>query len=213
MSNFFRRVIQAIGDFIWDARNGRFTRRDGTPVDALAILGERQADFAKYMDSIARALAQTGMVDAWRDAMAFELRRSIIESYVLGRGGWSQITSADRAMMRQLVESEMTYLRQFSLDIAGQNLTEGQIRARMELYNSHLNRNYAAGQRSAYSELGYNQERRVLGASEHCPDCEAMAFQGWQELGTFPLPGEGSVCKANCQCTMEFREFFKSSWR
>jgi hypothetical protein len=205
MTNVFRRIIQSIGDFIWDARNGRFTRRDGSPVNPIDVLGERQADLTSFIEKAIATLLRTGDVNGWRNAFALELRRSIVESYVLGRGGWSQITTADRVLMRQLVESEMTYLRQFALDIAGQNLTEGQIRARMEMYNSHLNRNYAAGERSVKRELGYNEERRVLSPVENCEDCVGYASEGWQELGYFPLPGEASQCGANCNCTLEYR--------
>lgn len=205
MAGFFRRIIEGIGDFVWDVRNGRYTRRDGTPVNPLEALALRQTDLAGFIAQAVAQLMRTGDVNAWRDAFALELRRSIIETYVLGRGGWTQLTTADRQFMRQLVESEMTYLRQFALDIQTFGLSEAQIRARMELYANHLHRNYAAGKRTAFEQLGYNEERRVLSPVENCDDCIGYAGEGWQTIGYFPLPGELSQCGANCQCEFEFR--------
>jgi len=51
-----------------------------------------------------------------------------------------------------------------------------------------------------------NEEAWELGTAEHCGDCVAFASEGWQPLGTFPFPGDGSTqCMTNCQCSKIYR--------
>lgn len=49
------------------------------------------------------------------------------------------------------------------------------------------------------------EERRVLGSDNSCDDCIALAALGWQDFGELPEPGQDSICKANCKCTMVVR--------
>lgn len=51
---------------------------------------------------------------------------------------------------------------------------------------------------------GKTEERRVLGAAEHCADCIVEAAKGWQPIGTLRRIGD-SKCKTNCHCRFEYR--------
>ena len=46
-----------------------------------------------------------------------------------------------------------------------------------------------------------------MGVAEHCPDCISFAAEGWQPIGHFPTPCDGSTqCLVNCQCHKEYRK-------
>jgi hypothetical protein len=52
---------------------------------------------------------------------------------------------------------------------------------------------------------GKTEMIRILGDSEHCPDCEDYAAQQWQPIGSLPMPGVDSVCGGHCRCTVDYR--------
>jgi len=45
-------------------------------------------------------------------------------------------------------------------------------------------------------------EKWQLGAAEHCPDCLALAAQGWVPVGTLPPIGTETQCGDSCKCTI-----------
>lgn len=208
MTSLIRRAIERAGQFIFSLRSASYTT-DGAALssaDLLDVLTTRIADAASTNTSLTSSLI-SGSIDVatWREAVAVELRRATWQSYALGRGGWDQISTADRAAMTARMKDEFTYLRDFASAIASGDLSEAEIQARIAMYAEHLRAPYYEGLRQANDNAGMTQERRVLNAAEHCSDCEGYAGEGWQDIGYFPAPGDGSQCLSNCQCEMEFQ--------
>jgi hypothetical protein len=55
-------------------------------------------------------------------------------------------------------------------------------------------------------ELGYKEMRRVSKMdSRCCADCRNYNEQGWQAIGSLPMPGEGCRCYDHCRCSIEYR--------
>ena len=55
-------------------------------------------------------------------------------------------------------------------------------------------------------EQGYKEMRRVdRHDSKVCPDCRNYAGQGWQPIGTLPMPGRECQCYDYCRCRVEYR--------
>ena len=207
MSSLIRRVIERAGQFVYSVRDAVF-RRDGrtlTSAEVLAKVDQRIADAKGLMRDLTGSIARGEIsVAQWRDAMALEIRRSTFQIHALGRGGWDNI-NADKAAIAERLKAEYGYLDKFAADIQAGNLSQAQIQMRADMYADHTRASYWEGAEEANREAGRQQERRVMGLAEHCIDCEGYASEGWQPLGYFPPPGDGSVCRANCQCSMEFR--------
>ena len=51
---------------------------------------------------------------------------------------------------------------------------------------------------------GNTEERRILGAADHCSDCVVEAAKGWQPIGSLRAIGD-SLCKTHCHCRKEYR--------
>jgi hypothetical protein len=55
-------------------------------------------------------------------------------------------------------------------------------------------------------EQGFKEMKRVARKDKKtCVDCKGYDAQGWQPIGTLPMPGHGCRCYANCRCHIEYR--------
>lgn len=142
---------------------------------------------------------------AWYEGMTRTIIRSHIQATIAGKGGLLRTGISDWRRVAGQIQQELTYLRTFAIAVAAGGLTAAQIAARSALYSNHAQVSYWSALDAGQKQRGFTQERRVLGAAEHCPDCVGYAAQGWVPIGTLPAPGDGSVCRANCKCTKEYR--------
>lgn len=55
-------------------------------------------------------------------------------------------------------------------------------------------------------EQGFKEMKRVPKLDKRtCPDCINFGSQGWQPLGTLPMPGRECQCYDHCRCSIEYR--------
>ena len=65
---------------------------------------------------------------------------------------------------------------------------------------------YSLGEFMTNRELGYKEMRRVPRIDARtCPDCISFGGQGWQPIGSLPMPGKDCRCWDRCRCSMEYR--------
>lgn len=210
MTDFLRRTVERAGRFLYNARQARYEyASDLKPLSGsklLDVLERREKDGFATMQRLGAALKEGKIgVNDWQNAVAFELRRAHSQAYALGRGGWQQMTSEDRAAVSARLRSEFDYLRQFAGEIASGKLSDKQIAARVEMYAKHIQTSYYTGETAAKIDAGLTQEMRVLGATHrHCMDCPGYAGH-WEPIGTLPEPGLECQCTAYCKCSKIYR--------
>jgi len=62
------------------------------------------------------------------------------------------------------------------------------------------------GQYYVQQEQGFKQMRRVAKLDKRtCPDCINYAQQGWQPIGSLPMPGQECRCYDHCRCYIDYR--------
>lgn len=148
-----------------------------------------------------------GLLDAisWRLALREQIKREYIRQYLLGIGGRSQMTAADWNIIGEMLKGQYQYLEGFVEALP--ELSEAQIASRSKMYINSARQAYESARSKVAIGLGYDEELWVLDVfAEHCPDCEEFAAMGWQPIGTFPTPGNGStVCLSSCKCGKEYR--------
>lgn len=131
-----------------------------------------------------------------------EIKGEYIRQYLVGIGGRDQMTPRDWGSLGGMLKEQNKHLKGFLSEIAEGGLTEGQIRARSDMYVNSAREAYGRAHERNAEALGFDQEKWELGEAEHCDDCIAFAGMGWQPIGTFPVPGEGETqCLTNCKCT------------
>jgi hypothetical protein len=194
-----------LGLWVWNVQSGGWQRNGqvlGTS-NELSSLDELASEQGSLFQSLNQRY-NDGIIslEQFEAAMLVELMRAHVTAGSLGAGGFD---SLDQDALSRFMESEMEYLRGlFDRIRAGQSpaLTNAHLR----MYANHVRRNYYDQRRERYISDGSRRlERRILNPAEHCGDCLGFAAQGWQPIGTFPVPGDGSQCLSNCRCELEFK--------
>jgi hypothetical protein len=200
-NDLLRAVLTGLA--IFSILNMRWSHR-GRELDGPELLDRLAAEEQERALDLYAALSG-GAIDAarWLADMTTNLRRFHLQSTAIGRGGFDAITQTDLDRLSGFLETEFGYLRGFADEIA--NLSEAQVKARLQQYHNHAQATFWEATRETMGELGSTEERRVLNPAEHCGDCEGYAGQGWQPIGTLPPPGQASECRSNCRCSLEFR--------
>jgi hypothetical protein len=136
-----------------------------------------------------------------------EMKREYLRLYMLAVGGKSQMTYSDYGRVGAMLKEQYKYFNGFLQDIAAGNLSEAQIRARLNMYFNSAREAYEKAHAKQAKEWGAVEERwNVTNGIENCPDCLAYESEGWKPFGYFPVIGSGStVCLTACKCWKEYR--------
>jgi hypothetical protein len=201
-----------MAEFEWDKKTQRYRFADGAnkgkfaSAEAVASLTEKYIAQSEAKIAATADLLLDGhiSVTAFEQAVAEQLKKAHINSYILGRGGLSQMGSRDYGLIGSELRKEYQYLRNFSVDILAGNLSPDQIRVRLAMYSSSLHGSRELGRLEGHRSAGYIWEKRSLHSSESCVDCSGFAGQGWVAIGTLPTPGDRCVCRSRCRCTKSF---------
>ena len=205
----------------WDKRVGRYrdtvTGRFISKAHVLELLQFSINASNAAVDSLANYIAN-GMISPsdWMNAFRWEIKSEYIRQYLVGIGGRAQMTPSEWGKLGSLIKEQYQYLKGFAADVAKGEMTEGQIRARMNMYiNSSREAYFVARGRVIVKLKLFDEVIWTLGIAEHCPDCIERSEMGWMPItedGGFPtadgsaFPGDGStVCLTNCKCQLNYR--------
>lgn len=203
--------------YSWDARvaryrsatTGRYTSRN----DVLGLLNAQVTTAETRLGNLVTALHEGRISSStWQATMRDELRRLHSQNRALGVGGWDRMQFGRDwgAVGGRLGGPGGDYARMTNL---AQGITDGSVSLpqaleRVRGYVGNARVQFWEAERMALFQTGraYEQRRR-LGASEHCPGCVEYAAMSWQPLGVLPSCGDGSTeCNTHCRCVMENRE-------
>lgn len=139
--------------------------------------------------------------------MRDELRRLHLQNAALGAGGFDRLSFREYGRAGRLLRDDYQRLTRLLGDMQAGKVSLPQALQRVHGYVGSARVNFLEAERDAARATGRTfEERRRLGAAEHCEDCVGYARQGWQPLGVLPVPGERSRCNRRCRCTLERRE-------
>jgi hypothetical protein len=135
-----------------------------------------------------------------------ELKHGHLAAHALAQGGWAQMTPAAMGRAGADIKAQYAYLARFGREIAdGVQRLDGSLRSRAALYVQAMRGSYHHARERVMTARGFDEERRVLHATESCVDCIGYAAQQWQPIGSLPGIGQDSRCHVNCRCSMEYR--------
>jgi hypothetical protein len=198
-----------MADFTFDRKALRYRKADGkflSKRDMLDLLDQANAKDSKAIqDETDRLIAESIPLNDWLNSVAQKLKTAHIQQYLLGRGGEAMLTDADYDTLTDRVRSEFKYLKGFAEAIDRGNLSDAQIKARMQLYINAAGQTRKMAERNGHAEAGNQEERRVLAQVKHCASCLAYAGKGWVPIGTLPSIGTECECGPNCRCSFEYR--------
>lgn len=198
--------------WIWDPSVCRYrdlaTGRFLSHQTVLALVDRFIAVHADQAGALVGLLVEKRLTVAdWELAMRSVIKTNYIQQYVLAKGGLSNMTQADWGRIGGYLKDQYRYLHRFAQEIAAGRLSPGQIEMRARMYMHAAREAFEKVMQMNARDVGMEEEVWVLGEAEHCQDCVGFAAQGWQPIGTFPIPGAGATqCLTNCQCHKEYRK-------
>ena len=161
-----------------------------------------------FVAILAALLAQGRLSEAgWSEALWDEIVQAYTRQYALGRGGINAMTREDWRKLGKILDGQRKYYERFVREVTEGKLSEAQIGMRSSMYLSGARQAYELAFAEMQRAAGMQEERWVLSpGAKHCHDCLAFEAMGWQPLGTFPTPCDGSTqCLGNCRCHKEYR--------
>lgn len=140
----------------------------------------------------------------WRRRMQDLVDIVFILSVAAAAGTWA-ISTLNLDMASEEWRKQRQFLAGFETDITtGKQKRNGNLLVRVGMY-ALAGWGILQSIGRMLASLGEKtEERRVLGAADHCSDCIRWAALGWQPIGTLPPIG-ASICRANCHCHFEYR--------
>jgi len=185
-----------------DLRNGQFISPAAVRADLDEFIAARNDRITQITTDLIEGRSN---IANWQRAMREEIRDMHRAAASVGRGGWRQMSQSDWGWTGQRIQAQYRYLDGFAADIAsGKQALDGRAVTRARMYTDAARGTQEGMVRRMSANAGLTEERRVLGAADHCPDCLDYAGRGWQPIGTLPAIGV-SVCRTNCKCTFEYR--------
>lgn len=188
-----------------DARTGRLVAAATVRRDLdVAVQGasDRVSDLAR------RFQRREISLKTWELAMRDAIARQHLRASMAAKGGAAQMTPADYGRVGQRVRVQYDYLRQWARDVrAGRAPVDGRFVARAQLYAESARGGYQAVRSAELARRGFDEERNVLAASEHCEgdgSCVGETRRGWVARGAL-IPIGGRLCRTRCRCAIQYR--------
>jgi hypothetical protein len=182
-----------VADLRWNDQAGRFTDSAGRFVS--------EARVRVVVDAVADQASA-------RMAAASEMQNTIKVSHlaasVLAHGGESQMSFSHYGSAGRAIRDQYQYLKGMAADIAaGRQPLNGGLTARARQYGQAarvaFEREYGRDQQGR----GYQFERNVLGAADHCALCPELTARGWVPIGSLPPVGS-RPCRAQDRCSIRY---------
>lgn len=137
---------------------------------------------------------------AFYEAMQEEIKLATNTNAALAKGGWAQLTQADRDANETQIRQEYARLWQFARDKQDGLLTPAQIEARANLYTNTTYSRYWEIMTEQERLRGMTQERLVtVGDDKVCEECTGEAANGWVMIGMYNPP-----IHPGCRCDVEY---------
>lgn len=199
--------------YVYDRRTGRFhgplpSYKIISRATVMGLIQERIDHHGREIDRYTRALLEKRIgLQAWETAVAEQMKMLHLQQAALARGGWQNITPADKRRVTLLLKEQYKFLDKFARDIAAGRVSDAQIAWRAGLYPMAGRQSYWQAANAAAKARGLTQERRIaVGDGGTCSPCGQLAAKGWRKIGTLPAPG-GPPCDGinNCRCEKEYR--------
>jgi len=178
------------------------------PPDRADTLFERRLDQRRKegIEITERLLAGRISVREWQEAMKPVLKDTHLEARMIAVGGKNAMSPTDYGAAGGRIGHVYTHLGSVGQQIAGGELSQGQIRAWVgRRFEAESRETYRRGREYVHLRAGYREERNNLepGAA-HCNGCEAETARGWVPIGSIIEIG-GRECRTGCKCRLEYR--------
>jgi hypothetical protein len=210
--SFWARILKREDEhWYWDKASFRYVNSAGAvfpQAQMKTMLTESIKLSSEHLNNISNQYANGSITRTqFIDGMRLELKNEYIRNYMLGRGGYGQMTYADWGSVGGDLAAQYRYIDGFADDLLAGKLSPGQIEVRSGMYSNSARESYSKGKEKVMRSWGADEEAWQTAAfSDSCVDCVDFQDEGWQSIGHFPVECDGStVCLTNCHCGKTYR--------
>lgn len=140
-------------------------------------------------------------IGQWQAVLGDEIKQMHVAMFAAGQGGFRGLDAGEPSLEGE-IEYQLDRLNEFASQVEagrGRAASEGDVLARTRLYVRSGNTTFEKARGESHALAGYQIERNILGAAEHCSGCVRETKRGWVELGSLIAVGRRE-CMANCKC-------------
>ena len=182
----------------------------GKPIKPAAVRAAVQAVATGAADKVAGLGAKLDSGEINLPQFMLDLRSTVKAAHLAAAaaaaGGLKQLTPKDLGNLGSKLKSLYQGLNDLENQYRSEGMSAAQFAAHAAGYAAAAAGTHENAVRQATIEAGdVTEERRVLGASNHCGDCESYAAMGWQPVGTLPDIGTACACRGRCNCSFIYR--------
>lgn len=194
--------------FAWSAAAQQYRRSNGRFVsraEVRAVIDSALARESATTRMLALALRNGNVsLEAWRLSMRDMIKNVHLYDAAAAKGGWAQLKQSDYGRVGQIVRSEYAYLESLARGISSGTIAlDGSFVQRANMYAQAGRETFHQVQRASMEEAGFQFERNILHAAEHCGGCLGETARGWVRIGTL-IPIGQRTCLRNDRCGIEF---------
>ncbi|MEO7521509.1 MAG: hypothetical protein ABIW79_06795 [Gemmatimonas sp.] len=197
-----RFVFDAVSGRYRSGTTGRYISRGDVRQEVDRVIGKSSA----RVQGFGRELRDGRLtLDQWRTSMRNEIRTQHLVAAMAAKGGREQMTQSDYGRVGQLVRKQYAYLDNFAREIeSGKVRLDGRFLSRSSLYSGASRGTYHAVERTEMLARGFDEEKNILTAAEHCLGCLFESARDWVPLGELAPIGQ-RTCRTNCKCRIQYR--------
>ena len=205
INKFLRLFRQDTEYWYWDADAYRYVDSTGAlfPAKSMQTMVNSSLEMSSnYTSDITQRLASGDLTRSqFTELLRAELKGEYIRQYMLGRGGYEQMTFKDWGSIGGSLAEQYRYIDGFIDTILEGKLSEKQLSARAKMYANSAREANARARNVTMKDWGVDEEFWYTTSGNSCVDCLDYEAMGYQELGYFPFPCDGTtVCLTNCKC-------------
>lgn len=193
----------------FDKSKARFRDAKGRFISASRVhheINKTSYKLEQNLRSIARQFNQGKInLPAFQIQMVEQIKIGHILTSTIGGGGRNQMTVSDWGKVGVQIREQYKFLNNFAREIEKGKLSANKIEFRAASYSKAVRESFYKQEIKIRKDAGFLFCRRILHATESCPECVFWATKGFVPIEEQPPIG-GLVCKNFCRCDLEYLE-------
>jgi len=207
-------LLKNLPSYEYDRERAAFIHPNGRALRDNVVRGNLQRVAngigRERMGALTRALQRGDLsLASWHRQMSDAGNDAYLLAALIALGGLTMVSSTPFVFWPPAyaqMDFQQDKLRGFAIELqADWEKTRVDAYGRGIMYGAAMYGIFVNSGTTIYELLGYDQERRVLGAAEHCADCVGYASVGWRPIGSTPAIGD-SRCMSHCHCYKVYRK-------
>ena len=197
---------------VFDKKAGQYRGEDGKFVPRITIENLITNEIVRNQrrsQALTTKLIEGDLdLDVWQQSIMQTIKESHLRLGILGSGGINNMDASKYGAIGNQIKEQYQYLAKFARSIEDSELSEAQIRMRLDQYMQSSKVTFYKLELKTRLNDGFQRGKRLLDRqSKHCPACITHERLDWVSLSEIVAPGTSCQCRSNCRCKLKYSRF------